>query len=188
MEKKYNEVYLGSKEKVFIFVSGRSGSGKTYFSKLLNERIPNSIYFDSDMLETELFEHKSLKESFDIYNKEESNIIIFSDIEANKYFLPYEIKDSTIINILVKPISAEEGYKHYPLRELISFEDFKTYFSEDLILSKDANPIVVTNDYTDNLHQDVDRVLEEITERLNLPLTQNSKQKIKSLTPPKNHL
>ena len=188
MKKKYNEIYLGSKENVFIFVSGRSGSGKTYFSNLLSERIPNSVCFDSDMLKTELFEHKSLEESFAMHNKQGSNIIIFSDIEANKYFLPCEIKDSTIINILVKPSSTEERYKHYPLSGLISFEDFKNFFSEDLILSNDANPIIVTNDYTDNIYSEVDRTLEEITERLNLPLTTSSKQKIKSLTPNKNHL
>lgn len=163
---KYTEVDINIKKQLLILISGLPDSGKTTFSKMLSGIINKSICFDSDILLEQNIQFESLSSLV----KDTNKVIIFSDLNAYRFFKDEEIKDMSVINIIVKPVSIKEMHRQSKYMSHIPFDEYKTNeidkFNFDII----GDFIVVPNDYTDNLVRELDITIEEISKRLGLNL------------------
>ena len=165
-ELKYQKAKFCLNERLFIFVSGWPDSGKTTFSNILSNYINDSIYLDSDTL----LKANMICEPLSNLACEKDKVIILSDIYANRFFKKEELVDAKVINVLVKPVSIEKMYRHSKYMQGIPFETYKKYEIESIHYDSLIDPIVVTNDYTDKIQVEVDKVLEEISKRLGIEL------------------
>ena len=161
---KYRNVNFDLDKRLVILVSGHPDSGKTYFSNLLANTISGAFCFDSDMLD-----EKTYKMPFTELTRR-SEVVIFSDPDADRFFDDEELRGSYVINIYVNPISVEEMYRHSKYMRGIPQDEYVKHYSIERKPSperfKDA--IQVTNNYTSAIYKEIDMVIDEITRRLNL--------------------
>lgn len=161
--RKYNIVDFGLDKRLVILVSGHPDSGKTTFSRMLSESIIDSKCFDSDML----MERDLLLVPFDKLAGNKS-VIVFSDIDADRFFSSEELKDCYVINVYVQPISVQEMYRHSKYMRHLTVDEYLRAFSVETKPNperyKDA--IIVANNYTSGTYKEVDRAIDEIAERL----------------------
>ena len=173
-KRKYRRIDLGQTEKVVLLVSGVADAGKTTFSNILADSIKNSICFDSDML----LERNLLTLSWESLVPEQKQVIVFSDLFAYCFFNEKELSKKKVINIIMKPSSIETRYRYSKYMQGIPFEQYQKREGREYNYDAVDSPILVTNDYTDNIYKEVDNTIEEIAHRLNVPLP-GSKQKKK---------
>ncbi len=139
--------------RVAILISGCGKSGKTTIGKSLASRIKGATFIDSDqLLEDDLY-GLPLAEVL----PEDTNIIVFADLFAHRYFAPEDFASYSVVNILVQPLSSDLDAEHARYRA-----------SEFRALN---NPIIAINDYTEKSLDDlVPKLVEKISERIGTPL------------------
>ena len=160
---KYKRVNLGNDKKIIILVSGAPDSGKSTFSRELAYVI-RATHFSSDYL------HKRglIAAPIDMLVNEERNCVIFSDTDAYRFFKKDELADCVVINVLVMPSSYIDLHSHSKYNSKL---DFKTHINDEIKkyrYDEIENPIIVINDYTDNIAIEIDKAVEEILRRLNV--------------------
>lgn len=170
-EKKYQPKYFnvdfGIAERLFIFVSGKPDSGKTSLSNILSSRISNSVHLDSDVL----LERNLLCAPLTELVKDNTKVIILSDLYADKFFQKHEIGNAKVVNILIEPISVEVMHRNSKYMSYKPFEEYKRYEIDKIQYEHLENPIIVINNYSGTLAVEVDKVLEEISRRLDVELS-----------------
>ncbi len=139
--------------RVAILISGCGKSGKTTIGKKLASRIKDATFIDSDqLLEDDLY-GLPLTEIV----SEDTNVIVFSDLFAHRYFAPEDFASYSVVNILVQPLSRDLDAEHARYRA-----------SEFRALN---NPIIAINDYTEkSLDELVPKLVEKISERIGEPI------------------
>lgn len=158
---KYRNIDFGLEKKLYIFITGYPDSGKTTLGNMLNQRIKGSVCFDSDMmLERDMigFPLEALSSN--------AKVVIFSDIYAYRFFSSEETKDGHVINILISPYSIELMYRNSKYMQHIPFEDYKKCEINCIHFDETVDFIHVTNDYTERIYIEVDRIIDEIIKRL----------------------
>lgn len=106
-----------SDKKLMILVSGYSDSGKTTFSRYLASTISGAICFDSD----QLLERGLIEVPLSRLVKPQNNVVIFSDLDADKFFTTQEINETmgnpNILKISIKPSSVKRMLQHSKYRQ-----------------------------------------------------------------------
>lgn len=139
--------------RVAILISGCGKSGKTTIGKSLASRIKGATFIDSDQLLEEDLYGLPLAEVL----PEDTNIIVFADLFAHRYFVPEDFASYTVVNILVQPINGELDVEHSRYRAA----EFRAL----------NNPIIALNDYTEKGLDDlVPKLVQKISERIGTPL------------------
>ena len=116
--------------KVAILVSGCGKAGKTTIGKKLASRIKDATFIDLDqLLEDDLY-GLPLAEII----PDDTNVIVFADLFAHRYFAPEEFDGYSVVNVLVQPLTSELDAEHSRYRAA----EFRTL----------NNPIIAINDYT----------------------------------------
>lgn len=159
---KYIRVGFSLEKRLFINVSGYPDSGKSTFSNLLASKFRDSVCFDSDML----LEKGLLETDLSLLLKDRWRVVVFSDIYASRFFSLREMQDCLVVNILVKPASIELMYRNSKHMQMIPFEDYKKYEIQSIHYEDLTDAIVVENDYTDRIAEQVDYAIDKIIEKL----------------------
>lgn len=167
-EIKYNNVDFDLDKRLFILISGVPDAGKTTLSQILASRINDSMWFDSDML----LEKDLVSAPLSTLIDDNSKVVIFSDITADTFF-KNELGDAYIVNILIKPSSIEKRYRNSKYMQNIQFKDYKESETDKYSgrLNAIENPIIVINDYTSKLNNEINMILEEIASRFGVELS-----------------
>ncbi len=114
---KYTYLDYSSDKKMLILVSGYADSGKTTFSRYLQERINGAICFDSD----ELLERGVLNLKLSQLIRPKNKVVIFSDTDAFVFFSSQEIKeamgDANILKVYIQPSSIKKMLHHSKYRK-----------------------------------------------------------------------
>ena len=164
---KYFNVDFDIPERLFIFVSGRSDTGKTTFSNILSSRIQNSVHIDSDVL----LERNLLCQPLTNLINDNIKVVIFSDVYADRFFKKEELGNARVINILMEPISIETMHRCSKYMSHVPFEDYKKHEIDKIHYDSLDNPIIVINNYKGQMCAEVDSTLEEIAARLGIILS-----------------
>ena len=99
---KYGHFDYSSDKKLLILVSGYADSGKTTFSHYLASTIDGAMCFDSD----QLLEMGLLTSNLSQLVRPGANVVVFSDLDAFKFFRHEEINDAmgntNILKVYIK--------------------------------------------------------------------------------------
>ena len=161
-QSKCNNFSFDSDKRIVILISGHPDSGKTTFGNLLNLKINDSVAFDSDMM---LLSNR-LGESFNTLAGK-AKVVIFSDLDADRFFSKEELAGCEVFNIHMNPESIKEMYRNSKYMRQLSFEEYMSRFyqeTKDKTRFKDA--IQVTNTYDMMLIKEADRVIDVISREL----------------------
>lgn len=158
---KYRNIDFGLDKKLYIFITGYPDSGKTTLGNMLDERIKGAVCFDSDMM----LERDMIGAPLETLTNG-AEVVIFSDIYAYRFFSSEETKDGYVINILINPSSIELMYRNSKYMQHIPFEDYKKYEIQRIHFDESVDFIHATNDYTERINTEVDRIIGEIIKRL----------------------
>ncbi len=161
--RKYQNVDFGLDKRLVVLVSGHPDSGKTTFSRMLSETMISSKCFDSDML----MERGLINVSFERLAGNVAKVVVFSDIDADRFFSEDELKNCYVVNVYVQPVSVQEMYRNSKYERGLTLQQYLDSFHIETKPNpnryKDA--IVVTNNYTAGTYKEVDRAIDEIAQR-----------------------
>lgn len=170
-EQKYTDVVLDVNKRLFILVSGCPDSGKTTISEILFSIIRGARHLDSD----ELYKRDLLGAPLSSLVTEDTKIVIVSDLYADSIISRSDKENADVINVIVRPNNIKNMHSHSKYMSTIPFEDYKTLEIDKYANAYNniVNPINVTNDYSERIYKETDRIIEEIAKRIGLELLQN---------------
>ena len=160
---KYDNVNFDTDKRIVILISGHPDSGKTTFGNILKSKINDSVAFDSDML----LLSNCLDAPFSVFARN-SKVVIFSDLDADKFFSERELAGCHVVKVYIKPESTGEMYRNSKYMRHLSFEEYMNRFQQEGKVNekrfKDA--IHVTNTYDIKLIKEADKVIDIINREL----------------------
>lgn len=113
---KYDILDYNNDKKLLILVEGYADSGKTVFSQYLASRIHGAISLDSD----QLIDRGLLESDFSQMINSKRRVVVFSDLDAFRFFSPEEIKkamgDANILKVYIEPASVKRMLQHSKFR------------------------------------------------------------------------
>lgn len=164
---KYGAVDVNTDKRVLVLISGEPDSGKTLFGRMLSSRINNSVAFDSDQLAERGREGESLRS---LVNPK-TQVIIFSDPNANTYFPEIDMDEYHVVNIVIVPSSIEKMYRRSKYKQRATYDEYLAWEVKNPFGEGIYRDITVTNEYDERLWLEVDKVLEDMSLLLDFPLS-----------------
>ncbi len=158
---KYKSINVNCDKQVVILVSGAPDSGKSTFAKRLSS-VVGGFEISSDFL----FTKGMLESPLAYFMSDHVQYLVFSDTDAYRFFSEEELVNYIVINIVIKPLSYVELHRHSKYNVNL---DLNTHIENEIKkyrYDQVENPIIVTNDYTDNIIRELDNAVEQIINRL----------------------
>ena len=158
------KITIPNGKKLIILISGMPDSGKTTFSSMLADRFNNSVWFDSDMLVS----NNLLEQKLDVLVGKDADVVVFSDVDADKFFSEKELAGYQTLNVVIEPESyrtAQVNSKYAHFRAM-STDDYEQTMKKKFNYDRISDALKVKNDYSQSLFDEREKVVDAALQTL----------------------